>query len=490
MKIKLSPFLSGIIATTATSVITILATVLVIRWLAQGLGPEEFGVYSLARRMVSMVIPLTTLAMGVALPRYLGMHHGHTPAQNSYLWGAALIAVALTTMAVLLSVPMSKRFSIWIFHDSKYVDLFFASLFMLFGFTVYTILYGYYRGIGKIKIANVWQLGVMAFGPLIVVGLLIEHGSAADMVAALGGLFVVAAAPVAYFCMKGLRELQINHVRSSIRELIRYGGPRMPAGLAFAGLLTMAPFLAPYFGTLKDAGYLVVGQSIFRVMEGAVVAFGLVALPLVARYEGEGRETALKENIRDLNAFIFQVGLFFSLHLYIWADLIILAWLGSAYQDAIPLMRVLVLSLPAYLGYVMLRSVIDAVEVRAVNTVNIFIGLGVGSGTGIVLAYAGLGVLGLAIGTTAGLFVIGAMTVFYLWKRYRFAQEMVLRMLLANGVFLLLAWVAHQWFIAGSDLMSLIYAFGIEGILFLGYLFLLWIWKVEWLVQIQKRVRI
>ena len=198
---------------------------------------------------------------------------------------------------------------------------------------------------------------------------------------------------------------------------------------------------------------------------------GLSGLPRVARYVGEGRETAPRDNIRDLSAFIFQVGLFFSLHLYIWADLIIRAWLGSDYQDAIPLMRVLVLSLPAYLGYVMLRSVIDAVEVRAVNTVNIFIGFGVGSGTGIALAYAGLGVLGLAIGNAAGFVVIGAMSFFCLWKRYRFPQEMVLRTLLVNGVFLLLAGVAHQWLIAGNDLTSLICVFGIEGVLFLGYLY-------------------
>jgi O-antigen/teichoic acid export membrane protein len=393
-------------------------------------------------------------------------------------------------MAVLLSAPMAERFSIWIFHDSQYVDLFFASLFMLFGFALYNLLYGYYRGIGKIKIANLWQLGVMAFGPLIMVDLLIEGGRAADMVAALGCLFAVTAAPLVYFCIKGLRELRISHVRSSIRELIRYGAPRTPGGLAFAGLLTMAPFLAPYFGTLNDAGYLVVAQSLFRVMEGAVVAFGLVALPRVARYEGEGRENTLKDNIRDLNAFIFQVGLFFSLQLFVWTDLIIFAWLGPAYQDVIPLMRVLVLSLPTYLGYVMLRSVIDAVELRAVNTLNIFIGLVLGFGTAIVLAAAGLGVLGLAIGTTAGLFVVGAMSVFYLWQRYRFSQEMVLRTFLANGIFMLPAWAANQWFIDGYDLLSLIYAFGIEGVLFLGYLILLWTWKVEWLVQIQKRVRI
>jgi O-antigen/teichoic acid export membrane protein len=205
---------------------------------------------------------------------------------------------------------------------------------------------------------------------------------------------------------------------------------------------------------------------------------------------GEGREAALKENIRDLNVFIFQVGLFISLHLYIWADLTILAWLGSGYQDAIPLMRILVLSLPAYLGYVMLRSVIDAVEVRAVNTVNIFIGLGVALVIGVSLASAGLGVLGLAIGTTAGFIMLGAMSIFFLWQRYRFTNGVVLRTLVANGLFLLLSWVTHRWFITGIDLVNLIYAFGIESVLFLGYLFLLWIWKVEWLEKIAVRVRV
>ncbi len=490
MKIKFSPFLSDLLATTATSIATILSTILIIRWLAQGLGAEEFGAYSLARRLVSTVTPLATLAMGVALPRYLGLHHGSPHIQYSYLWGATLIAVALTFMIVLLSLPLDNMFSIWIFHAPQYTSLLLASLFMLFGFAIYSILYGYYRGVEKIKIANLWQLGVMALGPLIVVGLLSSKSNAAGIVAALGGLFIVAFVPLTYFCLQGLRKTHINNIRSAIKELIRYGGPRTPAGLAFAALLAMAPFLAPYFGSLKDAGYLVVGQSLFRIMESAVMAFGIVALPRVAHHVGEGREADLKDNIRDLVMFIFQMGLFVSLHLYIWADLIISAWLGPAYQEAIPLMRIMVLALPAYLGYGMLRSIIDAVEVKAVNTLNLFVGLGIGSGVGIALASAGLGTLGLAIGTTTGFFVVGALGIFYLWQRYGFTLAMTTRTLMANGAFLLLAWITHRWLIPGNNLMSLVYAIGVEGFLLVGYLVLLWSWRVNRMKQIKMRLAI
>jgi O-antigen/teichoic acid export membrane protein len=37
----------------------------VTRLLAQGLGPEEFGAYSLTRRIVTTILPFSTLAMGI-----------------------------------------------------------------------------------------------------------------------------------------------------------------------------------------------------------------------------------------------------------------------------------------------------------------------------------------------------------------------------------------------------------------------------------------
>jgi O-antigen/teichoic acid export membrane protein len=489
-KINVSPFMSDLLTTTATSVITMSSIILVMRWLAQGLGAEQFGAYSLTRRLISTFAPVATVAMGIALPRYLGLHHDNRRVRYTYLQAASVIVAALILIIVLTCVPLTKIFTIGIFHDPGYRSLFLASLFMLFGVAFYTILYGYYRGTERITIANLWQLGVMAFGPLVVVGAMSRNSDAAGIVFALGSLFMAAIIPVSYLCLKGHPEIHLREIRGAARELVRYGGPRTPSGLAFAGMLMIAPFLAPYFGTLKDAGYLVVGQSMFRIVESLVVAFGIIALPRAARYVGSGRETDLSENIGDMVTFIVQIGLFAALQLCVWADLIVLVWLGPAYQEAIPLLRVMVLALPAYLGYVMLRSIIDAVEVKAVNTLNLVIGLVIASGVGIALASAGLGTLGLAIGTTVGFFTVGIVTTLYLWRRCQFTPGMMARTFVSNGVFCLIALAAHRWLVTGDNVKSLVYAAGIETSLLLGYLALLWSWGVSWVKQIHRRVRI
>lgn len=487
MRVKISPFLADLLTTSITSIVTILSTVFVLRWLALGLGAKEFGAYSLARQLVSTAAPLVNLAMGVALPRYLGLYRGQPQKQYSYLWGATLISIALSFIIILIGLLMRRDLSLLIFHDSKYVLLFLASLLMLFGNTVFSVLYGYYRGTRRMREANLWQLGLMALGPLVVVGILIGKSDASGIVAALGGLFMVATIPLAYFLLKGLSTIHMDSLGSAVRELIHYGAPRTPAGLAFTGMLLMGPFLAPYFGTLEDAGYLVVGQAPFRIVESAVIAFGIVVLPRAAYYVGKGRETELKDNIRDMVTFIIQMGIFIALQLFIWADLIVLAWLGPLYREAIPLMKVTVLALPAYLGYVTLRSIIDAVEVKAVNTLNLIIGLGVGAGVGITLASTGLGVLGLAIGTMVGFLTTGIGSITYLRQRYRFALEMPVRTLAVNAVFFLLAWAAHQWLITRNDLINLVFVLGLESLLFISYFLLLRSWKVKWIQQIRNR---
>ena len=70
---RISPFLRDVVITSLTSMITILSMIIVTHLLAKGLGPEEFGAYSLTRRLVSITLLLfSTLTMGVALARYIG----------------------------------------------------------------------------------------------------------------------------------------------------------------------------------------------------------------------------------------------------------------------------------------------------------------------------------------------------------------------------------------------------------------------------------
>ncbi|MFH1562834.1 MAG: hypothetical protein ABIF11_05390 [Nitrospirota bacterium] len=73
---RISPFLRDVVITSLTSMITILSMIIVTHLLAKGLGPEEFGAYSLTRRLVSTLMPFATLSMGVTLDRYIALYQG------------------------------------------------------------------------------------------------------------------------------------------------------------------------------------------------------------------------------------------------------------------------------------------------------------------------------------------------------------------------------------------------------------------------------
>jgi len=354
------------------------------------------------------------------------------------------------------------------------------------------LLYSRYRGLGRMDLANLWQFGVMACGLLVLAVIFAKTGNSVLIVSLFGALYMLAFPFLIYYSLKASQMIQSKgQIIESGKELFRYGLPRAPEGLAFGGLLSIGPFLAPHFASLKDAGFLVVGQSLFRVVESAVVAFGLVALPRIARLFREKKEDFIKERLVDLITFLFQVGLIITLHLCLWSDVIVKVWLGDEYSPAIPLMRILVLALIPYLAYVMLRSVIVAVEVKAINTANLFISLMIGTSFAVFLASVGMGTTGLAIGTMLGFWTLGILTTSYLKRRYhiKIKRNLFWWTIIINILFGFLAFMVHEWLMnleVGFKQLGLAVLF--EGFLLIIYFLLLWIWKVEWIQQIKNRI--
>jgi len=494
MKIKISPFMRDVFTTGFTSITTILLLIFVTRLLAQGLGTKEFGAYSLARRIVSTIIPFTTLAMGVTLARHLGISMRDSEKRNAYLLGATGIVSILTLIIIIISFVLTSSISLWIFNSKGYEVLFRYSLLLIVGSSMYNVLYSYYRGLGQMNLANLWNLCVISSGMFVVAIIFANKRVAAKIIFWFSIVYLLSIPFLVYYNIKALKQIKNpKKIKTAVKELIRYGWLRTPGGLAFAGLLTIGPILAPRFGSLKDSGYLVIGQSLFRIMESAIVAFGLVALPKIAQLYADNKEQFLRERIIDLLIFIFQIGLFATLHLYLWADLIVQIWLGIDFLEAVPLIRIIILALIPYLSYVILRSVIDAVEVRAINTINLFIALVLASLMAFILGSTQLRSMGLALGTMGGFWILGLMTVRYLKNSYhiRIEKNLVAKTLLINISLFFLAFFL-RWSLRGITLYftKLAIAVLIESILLMIYLIFLLNWKVSWIEEIKKRILI
>ncbi len=487
--IKLSPFLRNIVTTTITSLITIISMIFIMRFLAKGLGPEEFGAYSLARRIISNFVPLATLSVGIALARYIAMTN-EKRLQSSYIFASFILAGATLVLISIIAVSASKQLSYLIFHSNEYLKLYYASFFLLVGYSIFIIVYSYFRGLQKFNAANSLQLGLMAILPLVISYNFAYRKDPSLIIFLMGLAFHLSLIPLVLIIIK-TKLPRLSSIKSSIKSVLKYSIPRVPAGFALAGLLTLGPFLASLILGLEEAGYFVIGQSVFRVMESAIVGFGLVALPKISQLLAEDNVEFLKVKIEDILIMIFQLGLFVTIHTFIWSKEIVLVWLGPEYIASVPIMKIIILSLGPYLGYVILRSIVDAVEVRAINTLNLSLSLVFAAVISIIFIYAGFGIIGLAIGTTIGFITLGVLTSFFLIRRYLISFEnfMFLQVILLNIIFAGTVLIIKQYvapFLSQSNL--LITAFLIESVLFLCYLYFFYRKNTHWVSELKKRI--
>lgn len=490
-QINPSPFVKDVGLTAATSGLTILSIVVVMRLLAKGLGADGFGAYSLVRQAVSTLMPFCTLGAAVAIARYIAMSND-SRARNGYLLSGFLIIVFSCGIIFTSGVLFRGQLAALIFHEKSYSTLVVGTLFMAVGYALFSVLYSFYRGSGKMGMANLWQLAVMAVGPLAVAYFYAGPGSADIVVFSMGALSLAALVPLARnICPAVAREWNAMRHGGRAKELLGYGLPRVPGGFAFAGIMAVGPFLAPHVGSLKGAGYLLVGQSLFRVAEGGMEAFGTVALPKFAQLLSEEKKVFLRGRITDVVALVFHMGLFGALHLFIWSDALVPAWLGSEYEDSVPLVRILALALVPYLGFVMLRSIIDAVQKRAVNTINLCISFVVTLAFSVFFSRMGFGLAGLAAGTALGVTALGFLSVRYLWKAYRLEAKavMVKECIALNAALALVSVVTrHLLETALTGAPLLLAAVAVELMIISVYCAGLWKMRAWWMVELKNRV--
>jgi O-antigen/teichoic acid export membrane protein len=205
----------------------------------------------------------------------------------------------------------------------------------------------------------------------------------------------------------------------TLRAMISYAAPRIPAGVAFGGLLAIGPLLAPHLVSLVAAAYLATGQALLRVVEGATEAFGRVALPRFSQLAASGDTAQIRSRVADIIAAVVHIGLYATCHLWLWTPELLVTWLGPRHAAAVDTVRLIALATLPYLLFVTLRSVLDALEERALNATNVYVAIVVTVVAALALSRP-LGAEGLAIATVAGLSVLGCLTILMLYRICRF----------------------------------------------------------------------
>lgn len=400
-------FSRDLAGTLLASLLGVVSSVVTTYILVKHLGADGFGAYSTARRVLTAIEPASTFVIGVSLTRFVAMATDATT-QTAFLRAGLLLLsgplVAVAVIGVLVSVDTGLFGP-----DSRSVRLSQATAILVIANSFYLALYAWYRGVGNYRYANTWQTMVVGLGPIIVAIGIAPFQAPSAVVLGMAGLMLCSVLPLVNLVRDRQRPWSWPDVRVALGSLFSFSLPRIPGNLAFGLMLAVGPILATYTGDVEMAGYIVVGQTMLRLIEAGTDAFGRATFPrFVRRYVELGRGH-LRAPVERISLFVLEFGAFSCVQMIGATKLLLWAWLGHEYTTATTAVQITLCALVPYLLYVMLRSVLDVIHTSAVATFLLLIALGVTTAVSATCWLAGAGSLSWAVGPTVGFAGLGAL---------------------------------------------------------------------------------
>jgi O-antigen/teichoic acid export membrane protein len=408
-------------ALTFAAELTVLGAGLLVFKIAAGYwAPPQFSEYVLARRVLALIQGSVALGLSVSLPRHIAAVRATDPAAHQparFLASAIVLALFVLAAVAAVFAGLPGPLALLLFGEQGYVSLLLPIYLCLGGAILHLVAYGYFRGHLNMVAANALQIvnqGLMHLAPFALAGLNARQvftdigiGWIFTSGLTLGTVLVRDATP-GLFSVRSLREHG--------RDLLRFGAPRMPGDITLTVLFNLPASLAAHLGSIVQAGYVAFSLSALSMVGGVFAPIGLVLLPDATRMVARGEKDRLARGMVRLLAVGIGLTAGGILVVELAATPLISWYLGPAYAPAATVLRLVLIGAVPYVCYVLVRSALDALSVKAFATRNLIAGL-------LVFAAIAAGlhsVNGLAIALSVAFTVTGLLSV---WDTRRLLQQ-------------------------------------------------------------------
>jgi O-antigen/teichoic acid export membrane protein len=170
----------------------------------------------------------------------------------------------------------------------------------------------------------------------------------------------------------------VDAVRSSrdhLRLLLRFGIPRVPGEFALVGLFALPALIALRANGVVAAGQFSAGLSLLSLVSSVFAPVGLVILPRASAQAAVGDLAGLRRLVvRILSGGMILVIIAVAIG-EIVVPIFVRWYFGPEFVVAIPVFRACLLGAIPFVVYVLLRNILDALDVRALNSRNLLITL-------------------------------------------------------------------------------------------------------------------
>jgi O-antigen/teichoic acid export membrane protein len=331
-------------------------------------GSDNLGIYALGRRIIAVLIPFLLLGLHDGIGRYLAIVN--TSRERSVIMLSGVITVVIMSSLVGVFVYTNKYLvSELLFGDEVFVIYVLPTYLLLFGLTLHTLTHAILRGRLMIKWLNLFQVLNLAFLPIVIVNY--YQGEFHALISLIGVTqALVAVLILGYLLLNDASNIRWRNCIGVIKDIFSYSIPRIPHGLIVAGMLAASPLMATGVLSMSEIGYLALSFTLLIGLASFASPLGLVLLPHLSAMVANREIHRIGENVYLLVGAVIQIFLFICIQFIIFSEYLILFWMGESFSSAIPTVSVVFISIIFYGFYIATRSILDAVSIKPINTIN------------------------------------------------------------------------------------------------------------------------
>jgi O-antigen/teichoic acid export membrane protein len=355
------------VTTFVTEALVIAGYLLAFRFVAVNLGAAGFGEYALARRTLSLLLPLGAVGLDIGITRYVSYAVAERSSRSAGYVPAGLVLMAVAVAVLSAVLLIFNRFWAQIFFGSEaYAATINGIPLLLAGGSLHVAAYGYLRGLARIQRANLLMIVNHAVVP--VVSIVVFGSSVSAILIAMGlGWTLVSLVPLIRLPMTTV------NLPDRIKELARFGIPRVPGDVVQLLLFALPGILVAHASDIRVAGIVAFGVAAVSMIGSGLTPVSFVLLPMASRLFASGSLGKLRTEIVEVVGITLAGTLLLVVILEVFAAPVVRVYLGPGFSGGVDTLRLTLVGALPWGVFVTLRSVIDARHVRPINARNMVI---------------------------------------------------------------------------------------------------------------------
>lgn len=368
-----SSFRKDVLWTLITQMLVMLSAFGITKTACNILTVDEFGLYNVVRRSVSVISFVMLSGMGITLPRYLAIYQGAHQYRKMVdltccsLFFVGVICVILATFALLFSEVFIENVT-----GNSDSTLYWLAMAFAFSTSISALLIAYYRGVNDFKNYSIAQV---SFQLLLLLSLLFIPRHNVNAVFLLWSLTTFSFT-VLYFIYENHRNRNIifRAYRSCyfwdmMKTIAVYSTPRLIGDFLLFSFSAFPVLYLSQVMSMTDVAYYSVGLTIINMVTPFFSFLGVVLLPYVSGAMSNGRFSEAQRLIRRLSVWYISLAAVLTVLFGLFLPVLIKLFFSPDYVVCKDIAMILLLSVLPQSMYLLYRNPIDAVSTIPYNTI-------------------------------------------------------------------------------------------------------------------------